>query len=382
MRQCITVETPNAYMPSFDFISNKQFRESLEADHLEMRTCVSHQAWKAAQVTAGSIVEALLVDYLQAHPNPNRKLKKGDPLQLDLGEAVELCKSEGIISSTTADLCSVIRAYRNLIHPGRLIRTQETPPNEGSANIALQLVELITAELSRELQKTVGLTAEQVGSKVVRDAGSVKVLSHILDKFNENQRRRLLFNVFPLLHEEHAGRTDDWDFTADRIAEAHRVVFEGASEETQKAYVRELVRIVEEEDGDRIRSTMLAFFSAPYLQHVDGRDRALLLDVLFHLLPRIPESVEALRPLKGIEKFITPQRINVWIDPLVRTLFSKTSPPVIRMAEDLISDAAWSSVTGINELVEKRLKSWEQTFNNQGQNEKAATLSSVYSIPF
>ena len=57
-------------VPSFDFITTKPFRESLEADYAEMGRSAESKNWKAVQVLAGSIVECLLIDYLAATPNP------------------------------------------------------------------------------------------------------------------------------------------------------------------------------------------------------------------------------------------------------------------------------------------------------------------------
>ena len=51
-------------MSTFDFIADDEFRESLASDYRELETCVEHEAWKAAHVIAGGIVETLLVDYL------------------------------------------------------------------------------------------------------------------------------------------------------------------------------------------------------------------------------------------------------------------------------------------------------------------------------
>jgi len=125
---------------AFDFITVREFRESLERDYAEMRACFAAQAWKSVQVVAGSIIESLLVDYLSSTTAVGRPQK--DPLRLDLAEAITLCRTEKAISDRTADLCSVIRSYRNLIHPGRAIRLAEPQPSEKSAQIAVSVVDL------------------------------------------------------------------------------------------------------------------------------------------------------------------------------------------------------------------------------------------------
>jgi hypothetical protein len=133
-------------MQKFDFITGAQFRESLENDYGEMVRCFDSKSWKSVQVLAGSIVEALLIDYLLATNDPPRGGK--DPLRMDLAEAVNICKAEGVLSERTADLSSVVRSYRNLIHPGRTVRLNEAQPSENSAKIALALVDLLVEEVA------------------------------------------------------------------------------------------------------------------------------------------------------------------------------------------------------------------------------------------
>jgi tyrosine-protein phosphatase YwqE len=51
-------------MATFDFIAHKGFRASLENDYREMEHCLNGEAWKSVQVLAGSMVEALLIDFI------------------------------------------------------------------------------------------------------------------------------------------------------------------------------------------------------------------------------------------------------------------------------------------------------------------------------
>jgi hypothetical protein len=98
----------------------------------------STDAWKAAHVLSGSIVEAVLVDHLLGIG-----YSKKDPLAMTLEAPIDAGKAEGILSDKAADLSSVIRGYRNLIHPGRVLRLGETVDEEG-ARIAEALVSLMS----------------------------------------------------------------------------------------------------------------------------------------------------------------------------------------------------------------------------------------------
>ena len=53
-------------MATFDFIESDELRVSLERDFEELITCMKAGAWKAAQVIAGSLIQATLADHLIA----------------------------------------------------------------------------------------------------------------------------------------------------------------------------------------------------------------------------------------------------------------------------------------------------------------------------
>jgi len=164
-------------MSNFEFISNEAFRTSLESDYSELEKCIEVGAWKAAHVLAGSIVEATLVDYLLSTDFPSRC--KEDPLRFDLGEIISTCRAENIISQRVEDLSTVIREYRNLIHPGRFARTGDIVDND-SALIAKSLVVLIAKEVTAKRKEAYGLTAEQIVSKVISDPSNTVVIAHLL----------------------------------------------------------------------------------------------------------------------------------------------------------------------------------------------------------
>src|SRR5206468_10963333 len=166
----------------------KQFRKSLEDDYREMRRCFDAEAWKSVHVLAGSIVEAPLTDYLCSTTNATRPKK--DPLRIDLGEAISICRDEKVLLDRTADLCSAIKSYRNLIHPGRMVRLEEQAPDKGSATVALAVVDMIAEEVAKQRRKAVGLTAEQILSKVLRDVNSLPLLKHLIHEASEQQRER------------------------------------------------------------------------------------------------------------------------------------------------------------------------------------------------
>ena len=78
---------------------------------------------------------------------------------MDFGEALNVCKEKKVISSKTAALSSVVKGYHNLIHPGRLIRLNETI-SRSSAEVVRALVSIVVDEVEKRKRENYGYTAE------------------------------------------------------------------------------------------------------------------------------------------------------------------------------------------------------------------------------
>ena len=81
-------------MGRFDFISDEEFRNSLDSDAIEVHRCMQAKAWKAVHVLVGSMIECLLMDYLYTiglKGNTREHL-----LKMDLNQLIELCAGERI----------------------------------------------------------------------------------------------------------------------------------------------------------------------------------------------------------------------------------------------------------------------------------------------
>ena len=343
-------------MPSFDYITAKEFRQSLESDDLEMRSCAEAHAWKSVQVLAGSIVESLLIDYLASTSHPARSSK--DPLKMDLSEAIAICRSEGILSERSADLCSVIRSYRNLIHPGRMVRLAEQPPDKGSAAIAVALVDIIAEELARVRRAAVGLTAEQILSKVLRDSNSLAILKHLLQEVTEQQRERLLLEIFPAAYEEACGSEEPFDDTSERLVSAYRTILESVSSDVRKRVASEFVRVLRVEDGDRVVKYGAAFFRSADLAFVPVSHRAM---VLVHILSRVPtiHTLDSLKLIEGIEDYLQPADVPKWLDPFISSLVSSTVKENFKQrVRNQLHEASVTLGSDVDAAIDRRLDDW------------------------
>lgn len=368
-------------MATFDYITAKEFRESLEADYAELKRCVEARAWKSVQVLAGSIVEALLVDYLAATTHPSRAKK--DPLKLDLAEAIDICEAEKVLSSRTADLRSVVRSYRNLIHPGRMVRLQEEQPNANSSTIALALVEMITEDLTKVLRAKVGLTGEQILSKIRRDANALTILSHLLVEVNEHQRERLLLELIvpaymALLAQNREDPFAEFDDTADRLRRAFRIVFDSTAVATRQRVASEFVRVLRVEDGQYVLDYGTAFFPCEDLQYLSEQNRAMVKEHLLGIVSGLL-SAEALSRISGIEAFLTKDEVSKWLDPFVRTLISPTANLKLkdRVRSHLVIGSSFYRSTEIDEAISKRLDTWVNIFKERDAADKAELISKL-----
>ena len=131
-------------MDNFDFVSDDKFRSILERDFAELQVCLNNNAVKSVLVLSGSIIEAILLEYFINNIPTN--MNKNQVLKLTFANLINEAHTEGLISSISKDLSSVIRNYRNLIHPGKEVRTQETYDYETGA-VSLHLVKIILKEI-------------------------------------------------------------------------------------------------------------------------------------------------------------------------------------------------------------------------------------------
>ena len=131
-------------MMDFDFISDEDFRKILKRDFEELSRLVEIKASKSILILSGSIIEAVLSDYFFSFPPNNITQEK--VLKMDLYNLIDLARENNIIKKSTKELSTVIKNYRNLIHPGREIRKKETFDNN-TAIISYRLLKLLLKEI-------------------------------------------------------------------------------------------------------------------------------------------------------------------------------------------------------------------------------------------
>ncbi len=141
------------------FIQEPTFRDSLLIDLEATRSALHHAEWKAATVLAGSLIESLLLWAIQQQSvaveqargdlvgaGRLRQNTSTDPLNWGLHEFVEVAEKLSLIQPDSAKQARLAKDFRNLIHPGRTIRTQQSC-GRGTALAANAAVELVLRDL-------------------------------------------------------------------------------------------------------------------------------------------------------------------------------------------------------------------------------------------
>jgi hypothetical protein len=367
-------------MSKFNFINSPEFRDSLENDHSEMQTAINSRTWKAAQVLAGSIVEALLVDHIISAKIPIPGTK--DPLRLELAEAITICRTNKIISDRAADLCSVIRSYRNLIHPGRQIRLGEDQPSQQSAEIASALVHLITDDLAKVRRGIFGFTAEQIVAKLEKDHNALTLLPHLLKEVHENEIDRILSGVLSARYFEldHLVDPDNYDSVSaaqHRLTRGYRIVFSSAPEQLKKKATQRFVMILKNEEGLHIDSFADSFFDPDDFRYVSEKDKPMVKEYLFSKLPSAYDPAAAERAI-SLAPLVESNNMKIWLDPFVRALvILQLDPDERNKVRKILLDSQFFLSGDAEKLHDKRLTDWSSHFNSTGQKEQAVAVNAL-----
>jgi hypothetical protein len=292
----------------FAFITDPALRGSLQADYAELQQCLSIQAWKAVHVLAGSIIEALLVDSLRALVAPS---EVEGLYKLPLDALITRCAEESLVSERAAQLSHVIRGYRNLIHPGRVIRLSERVDADG-ATVATALVNMVVEEVADARHRTYGLTAEQIVSKIESDPTAVVLVPLLLREMRETEIERLVVDVLPRRHLE--AFLEEAESAVHAFEEAFRRALEMVSDEAKRQAAEDFVRVLREE-AELIVRARERLFRARDMAALKKEDVAL---VKTHLLARLKTTEAIFETAKGLGPFLTPAEARTLAHGLAR----------------------------------------------------------------
>lgn len=175
-------------MDDFDFIADVKYRTLLIRDFNELQNCIENKAAKSVLILSGSIIETVLLEFF-SHNLPDGK-NQNQLLKMNLADLINEAESIGLISTKSKELSTVIKNYRNLIHPGREIRTNEDFDFE-TATVSFSLVKIILKELKENYIQKYGYRAEDIFNKIILDSSTFVIYEKLIQKLNNHEKIRL-----------------------------------------------------------------------------------------------------------------------------------------------------------------------------------------------
>ncbi len=146
---------PAAETKGLGFIEDEALRDSIRLDLSDGVSALRNNAWKAATVLAGSVIEALLLWELTKynHPDDQSKLRSISARPLEhwtLHQYLEGARQLGCLKPTTIEVADQAKEFRDLIHPGRAQRLQ-TACDLGTAHVAVGAADHVARDLAQAL---------------------------------------------------------------------------------------------------------------------------------------------------------------------------------------------------------------------------------------
>jgi hypothetical protein len=147
---------PSPDPPDVQFMRNAKLHKIVERDYAELQGVRSTGGVKSRYVLCGGLIEALLLDALLGE-EPRAKAAKKSPkvkgggkveplLDWNLGELIDVALELRVIETDVEKFSHAVRNYRNLIHPGKEIQSQQKVAEEEAA-IAEKVLEIVIREL-------------------------------------------------------------------------------------------------------------------------------------------------------------------------------------------------------------------------------------------
>ena len=323
-------------MDKFNFISDDLFRHNLENDYLELEKCLSNKSYKSVLILSGSIIEAILIDYLISLDLNG--LTKSKLLKWDLNNAIKKCFELNIISEKSKNLSDVVRNYRNLIHPGRTVRTKIIL-DENDAIVAKSLVEIIIKEVGEKKQESYGFTAEQILSKIEKDTTSEVIWHHLIKKVNINEKMRLLIKNIPERYFKIYNESDFSEYYPEEelnnLSKFFKSVYNSTPEDIKKESAEKFLDIVIEGSGLEVRTYLEAFFIIEYLKYYSPENKQLVKEHLFGFI-KAGINKDISESLKGISQFLNKNESNEIVSILVDRVTNSNDKYEISSAKILL----------------------------------------------
>lgn len=315
----------------FDFIQNDLFKSMLERDYQEVENCLASKAYKSVIVMSGSIVEALLVEFLIANVPDGYTSSK--IRRLKFHELISLAANVQLISEVTKDLTSVIREYRNYVHPDKEVRSKEFI-TEDKGIIAYRLLNLIIQDISKAYPILYGTKAIDVFAKLKRDTHFRTVFPQMLDSMNGNEKVKL-YNLFVSLYLD----TEDHDFRIRNFVYfGFNLLNEVVPNSVHNEYLTQLTEEVKNGSEEKVVKLFDLFGSR--IDILNEADKKMLLMYLYSYIGTVSRFSENENLKRADWLDIIPNITNVVInDEEIKKLKTSLMTSIVRNLGDIKEDS-------------------------------------------
>ncbi len=254
----------------------------------EMKLCLKHELPKSAIILAGSIIEAILVDYFLAFP-PATGQTQSEILKADLNELLTIASDRQVklISDTTRDISTVLRKYRNLIHPGLEHRKQLTI-DMNKANVSVNLVEIIIREIGEAYSQKLGYTAKQAMKKIEVDGYAPTIFEHLIDTMSSPERIKLYKDIPIHQPDSSMWKEERYLQKFHEFLKLHKLLRKSMTNEVRKNAVIKLYEQVTQNSKSEVLP-LLCFYDED-LDLLEPEQRKAVVDYLIYLLEKANSS--------------------------------------------------------------------------------------------
>lgn len=299
-------------------IRDQELRQLVESDWAEFEKVCDRHLLKAGLVLAGSITEALLMNHLEVIGY--RTPKGRSPRTMSLGLMLEACVAKGDLSPDVEALCRVLKDYRDLVHPGRVLR-ERLKPNWGQLNVAKQAVERVVGDLQDAAFQRPEWAADVFFNHALycmTGGPSERTLQLQIRRLAEEQRDRLIAEVVPQRILEASGPHASG--LAEEILQACRICLRSAwsyatAESRQRAASAVAAAVAQAAEFD-----MQEYCDALIGDLLDYLSTAVRDEVIEEILSAMPSQLRrGVTPaIEGLGQYLRPEQVETFVDPLAR----------------------------------------------------------------
>lgn len=281
----------------FKFVNDETFQKILERDYEEVQKCLETKSSKSVLVLSGSIVEALLSDYFTENLPIGQKYVT--ILSTTLSALLDFAEEGGIITKSEKNLATVIKDYRNLIHPGREVRKSEQFDFE-TAQLAFHILNLLIKKIQRKYIEKFTYSSEDILNSLNKDWNYNSIFSTVITKLNNGEKNNLI-NAF--IDIEYNNKSKFHHFKGEfEFAENHSEIHDIKllvsqlkpilKKEAIKAFLKELV--VSVTSGNSLRALSIYNLFHEDVHILEEEEQLMVATYMFSLLSDILENYREL----------------------------------------------------------------------------------------